>query len=129
MAPLTGLVSRQGLRSGYLGRMTGRARASIGRFAHEIMGRMAALALDAGVEFLVAGRVLVARAAISHAGSSSSRSRVWIVTADARADFALFRVIGMLIRMTTRASSIRASLDVVRGMAVGALSMAGSMPS
>jgi hypothetical protein len=52
---------------------------------------------------------------------------VRIVTADARTNSPFFGMVRVLVGMTTRASAIRAAPDVVRGVAVGAITMTGGV--
>ena len=121
-------MPRQRLHSRQLGGVASRAGASIRGFAYEVMGRMAALARDAGVELLVVGGVLVTRAAIAHARARLGAGRVGVVAADARADLALLRMVRVFVGVAARTSLIGAALNVVRRVAVGAFSVARSMP-
>jgi hypothetical protein len=89
---------------------------------------MAALALDACVKLLIARRILVTGAAVSHARASLRAGRVRVVAADAGANLALLRMVRMLVAVTARASLIRAVLNVVRRVTAGALAVACGMP-
>lgn len=89
---------------------------------------MATFTLDASVKLLVARRVLVTGAAVSHARASLRAGRVRVVAADAGANLALLRVVRMFVAMTARASLIGAVLNVMRRVAAGAITMAGRLP-
>jgi hypothetical protein len=103
--------------------MAGRAGATVRTFAHEIVRGVAALALDTGVKLALARRVLVARAAVTHAHASLGASGVRVVATDAGADLALLGMIWMFVGMTARAGLIGATFYVVRGVAIGAFTM------
>jgi hypothetical protein len=122
-------MSRKRLHLRQLGGVASRAGASIRGVAHEVMGRMAALARDTGVELFVVGGVLVARAAISHARARLGAGGVGVVAADARADLPLLRMVRVFVGVAARTSLIGAALHVVRRVAVGAFSVARGMPS
>jgi hypothetical protein len=121
-------MSRQRLHPGQLGRVTRRTGTPVRDLAHEIMGTVAAFALNARVKFPLAGGVLMARAAITHARLDLRAGRMRVVAADARANLALLRMIRMLVGMAARARLIRAAANVVGRVAAGAFAMAGRMP-
>jgi hypothetical protein len=128
VAALTGLMPGVRLHTRELRGVATRASPVIRRFAHEIMRRVAALAGDAGVELLIAGRVLVTRAAIPHARARLSAGGVRVVAADAGPDFPLLRMVRVLVGVAARTSLVGATLHVVGGVAARALAMTRSVP-
>jgi hypothetical protein len=124
---LAGLVSGLRLNAGQLDRMARRASASIRRLAYEIVRRVAALALDASMKVLVARRVLVAGAAVSHACSGLGAGGVRVMATNARADLALLRMVRVLVGMTARAGLIGAAQHVVGRVAVRAIAVASGV--
>jgi hypothetical protein len=107
--------------------MAGRAGAPVRDLSYEVVRRVAALALDAGVELLVGRGVLVAGAAVPHAAAGGRARRVGVVATNASSDFALLGMVRVLVGVTARASLIGAALNVVSRVAAGALAMAGGV--
>jgi hypothetical protein len=120
---LASLVPRQRFHGRQLTGVAGSAGASIRRFAHEVVGHVAALALCSRVKLALAGGLLVAGTAVTHARSRLRASRVRIVATHARANFTLLGVVGMFVGVTTSAGLVRAVAHVMCGVAARAFSM------
>jgi len=121
VAGLAGLMTRRMRRAGNLRGVALLARSMVGRIAHEVVRRMTPLALDARVKGRFLARRLVARAAVGGARQPMLEGRVRIVTANARPDDAVLRVVRLLARMATLAGLLRAAAHVVRVVTAGAL--------
>jgi len=121
VAAFASLVTGLGFHAGELGSVAGLTSALIRNLTHEVVRHVAAFAIHPGVKSFVTACVLVTRAAITHARSQLRAGRVRIVTANARAHFALFGMVRVLFCVTTRTSLVGARHHVVSRVAVGAL--------
>lgn len=121
-------MSRKRLHLRQLGGVTSRAGAAIGGVAHEIVRRVAVFARGAGVEILVVGGALVTRAAVAHPRTRLGARWVGVVTADAGADLALLRVVGVFVGVAARTGLIGATQYVVRRVTAGALAVTRRAP-
>lgn len=101
------------------------ARALIGNLAHEIVGRVAALAVDAYVKVSILGGSLVTAAAGARGGVELRAVGMGIVTTYAATCGPGLGVIGVNIAVTPGAGLLGATAHVVWGVAVGALLVPG----
>lgn len=120
-------MPRQGGHLRQLSTVTVEASAVIGAFAHEIVRRVAALAVDASVKIRILGGGLVTAAAGTRAGVNLRAAGMRIVTAHAAAGGPGFGMIRVHPAVALGARLLRAAAHVVWGVAARALLVAGGL--
>ena len=125
VAILTVLVPRQARHFRQLFAVTIEARAVIGSLAHEIVRRVAALAVDPSMQVGILGGRLVAATARPRACVSLRTRRMRIVTADAGGSGSGPGMVGVNLTVTFSARLLGSTAHIVRCMAARALPMPG----